>query len=218
MRKRLMPPTTSLPGILISMNLDIQDGRFLVSTARETIREYVVHHVRIDVPDDTDSRLREKAGVFVTINTHPSRRLRGCIGHPYPDSPLIEALIDSAVSACSRDPRFPDVKPDELDHLLVEVTVLSPPEVIKVARPADYVNQIEIGRHGLIVRKGPYQGLLLPQVAVEQSWEAEDFLSHTCHKAGLPMTAWIDEDTEVQRFEGFIFAEEEPGGRVVEKD
>jgi uncharacterized protein (TIGR00296 family) len=182
------------------------------------VEEYVLHMSPIEVPADAPDALREKAGVFVTLATYPDRDLRGCIGHPYADSPLLDALFDSAVSACSKDPRFQPVRKDELDGIVVEVTVLTPPQVVRVRKPSDLPKQVEVGRHGLIVRKGWYQGLLLPQVPVEQGWDAEEFLSQTCRKAGLPMTAWIDEDTEVSRFEGFIFGEEKPKGEVVRKD
>jgi uncharacterized protein (TIGR00296 family) len=200
------------------MQLDAQQGRFLVETARMVVEEYVLHMSPIEVPADAPDALREKAGVFVTLATYPDRDLRGCIGHPYADSPLLDALFDSAVSACSKDPRFQPVRKDELDGIVVEVTVLTPPQVVRVRKPSDLPKQVEVGRHGLIVRKGWYQGLLLPQVPVEQGWDAEEFLSQTCRKAGLPMTAWIDEDTEVSRFEGFIFGEEKPKGEVVRKD
>lgn len=209
--------TPSWKGTLIKMEIGAEDGDFLVRRAREAVEEYVRHRSRLAVPQGTPENLKEKAGVFVTLNTYPDEDLRGCIGHPYPDSPLIEALIDSAVSACSRDPRFPPVQERELDGIVVEVTVLTPPELIRVRKPSEYPKNIEVGRHGLIVRQGWYQGLLLPQVAVEQGWDAEEFLSQTCRKAGLPLTAWIDRETQVSRFEGIIFAEESPRGKVLRK-
>ncbi len=199
------------------MELSIDEGRFVVETARRAVEEYVLHRNRLAVPEGTPPKLREKAGVFVTLNTYPDGLLRGCIGHPYPDSPLIEALIDSAISACSRDPRFPPVRKSELDAITVEVTVLTPPETIRVKKPSEYLNQVQVGRHGLMVKKGWYQGLLLPQVATEEGWDAEEFLSQTCRKAGLPLTAWMDEDTQVMRFEGLIHAEEKPRGTIRRK-
>jgi len=199
------------------MEIGAEDGNFLVRTAREVVEEYVRHRSRLAVPADTPESLKEKAGVFVTLSTYPDEGLRGCIGHPYPDSPLIEALIDSAVSACSRDPRFPPVQDRELEGLVVEVTVLTPPEVIRVRKPSEYPKNIKVGKHGLIVRQGWYQGLLLPQVAVEQGWDAEEFLSQTCRKAGLPLTAWIDRETQISRFEGIVFAEESPRGKIQRK-
>ncbi len=199
------------------MEFEDEEGEFLVRTARSAVEEYVKYRNRIEPPGETPDKMRQKAGVFVTLNTYPDGMLRGCIGHPYPDSPLIDALIDSAISACSRDPRFPPVGREELDRISVEVTVLTPPEQIKVKKPSEYADKIELVKHGLIVKKGWYQGLLLPQVATEYGWDAEEFLSQTCHKAGLPLMAWLDEDTQVLRFEGIVFSEEKPKGRVVRK-
>jgi uncharacterized protein (TIGR00296 family) len=202
---------------MVTMELDEEKGRFLVRTARETIEEFVTHRSVLSIPDETPEDLKEKAGVFVTIKTHPDEDLRGCIGHPYPDSPLVEALIDSGVSACTKDPRFRPVKKDELRKITVEITVLTPPEAIQVKKPVEYAQHIEVGRHGLIVRKGWFQGLLLPQVPVEYGWDAEEFLSQTCRKAGLPLSAWIDKDTQISRFEGWIFGEETPKGKISRK-
>ncbi len=200
------------------MKLDMEQGEFLVRTARKAVEEYVLHMDSLTAPPETPTEVKEKAGVFVTLNTHPDGMLRGCIGHPYPSSTLIEALIDSAISACSRDPRFPPLKKEELGNVVVEVTVLTPPEVIRVKKPSDYAKMVEVGKHGLIVRKGWYQGLLLPQVAVEYEWDAEEFLSQTCRKAGLPLTAWIDSDTQISRFEGILFGEESPRGKITRRD
>jgi hypothetical protein len=136
--------------------------------------------------------------------------LRGCIGYPYPVFKLKDAIIDAAISAAVGDPRFPPVTKREFEDVTVELTVLSMPRVLK-ATPKELPTHVEIGRHGLIVKKGMYQGLLLPQVATEYNWSPEEFLCQTCWKAGLPQDAWLDEDTEVSTFEGQIFTEEERG-------
>lgn len=203
--------------VLVPMELSIEQGRFVVQTARRAVEEYVLHRNKLAAPPQTPDGLRGKGGVFVTLSTYPEGLLRGCIGHPYPDSLLIEALIDSAISACSHDPRFPPVSKDELEAITVEVTVLTPPEIIRVKKPSEYPKQVQVGRHGLMVKKGWYQGLLLPQVAAEEGWDAEEFLSQTCRKAGLPLTAWMDEDTKVMRFEGLIHAEDKPRGSIRRK-
>ncbi|HIE30775.1 MAG TPA: TIGR00296 family protein [Methanosarcinales archaeon] len=155
----------------------------------------------------------EKRGVFVTL--HKNHDLRGCIGYPEPAMALSDAISDSAVSAALRDPRFPAVRSDEIAHIVIEVTVLTPPAKIN-ANPQDLPKHIKIGKHGLIVRKGLYQGLLLPQVAEEWGFDAEEFLSQTCIKAGLFPDAWLT-GAEVFSFEGQIFTETEPGGEVVER-
>ncbi|MGB9927127.1 MAG: TIGR00296 family protein [Methanosarcina sp.] len=192
------------------------EGKAAVKLARKTIELFLSGEKYLK-PEELDFELTpvfgEKRGVFVTLTKNGL--LRGCIGHPFPDSTLEEAIIDSAVSASSRDPRFPPVGEDELDDIVVEVTILTQPEKID-APPKELPNRIEIGRHGLIVKQGYCQGLLLPQVAPENDMDAIDFLSHTCMKAGLSPDAWL-KGAEVSCFEGQIFKEEEPKGEVFEE-
>lgn len=192
------------------------EGRTAVKLARKTIESFLSEE-RLSEPQELGFKLspvfREKRGVFVTLTENGL--LRGCIGHPFPDSTLEEAIIDSAISAATRDPRFPPVGEDELDDIVVEVTVLTPPEKIN-APPKELPNRIEIGRHGLIVKQGYCQGLLLPQVAPENNMDSIDFLSHTCLKAGLSPDAWL-KGAEISCFEGQIFKEKEPQGEVFEE-
>ncbi len=156
---------------------------------------------------------RENRGAFVTL--HKNQDLRGCIGYPEPVMTLLDAITDSAVNAALRDPRFPPVQSDEITHIVIEVTVLTPPAKID-AKPQDLPKHVEIGKHGLIVKKGLYQGLLLPQVAEEWGFDAEEFLSQTCIKAGLSPDAWLA-GAEVFSFEGQIFTETAPDGEIVEQ-
>ncbi|RPJ79146.1 MAG: TIGR00296 family protein [Alphaproteobacteria bacterium] len=192
------------------------EGRNAVKLARKTIELFLSEN-RLPKPQDLGFELSqvfgEKRGVFVTLTEN--ELLRGCIGHPYPDSTLEDAITDSAISAATRDPRFPPVGKDELDDIVVEVTVLTPPERIN-APPKELPNLIEIGRHGLIVKQGYCQGLLLPQVAPEHNMDSIDFLGHTCLKAGLSPDAWL-RGAEVHCFEGQIFKEKEPQGEVFEE-
>ena len=197
--------------------MDVTDGEFLVRLARQAIFEYLASGVVIQPPKEVDARYREKRGVFVTLHTYPAGGLRGCIGFPEPVKPLAAAVIESAVSAATGDPRFPPLTLDELAATVIEVTVLTPPERVIVREPEDYLRQIEVGRHGLIIEKGVYRGLLLPQVPGEQGWTCEEFLAGLCMKAGLPSSAWKDSSTRLYRFEGVIFSETEPGGAVFEK-
>jgi len=165
-------------------------------------------------PRDLPSVFKEKRGVFVTL--HKDGDLRGCIGYPLPIMPLGKAIVDSAINACARDPRFPCVGPAELERIEVEVTILTPPEVY--AEPKKRLPElVVIGRDGLIVTRGSYSGLLLPQVAPEWGFDPLEFLSQTCVKAGLPPDAWLDEDTMVEHFQAQIFAEVAPGREVFEK-
>jgi len=159
---------------------------------------------------------REDRGVFVTLQTHRGRNLRGCIGFPEPIMPLGKAVMESALAAAFEDPRFPQVQEKELNGLVVEVSVLTKPELIKVNDPRDYPKEVVVGRDGLIVENGMFRGLLLPQVPVEWKWNVEEFLGHTCQKAGLPPDMWLDRKTRIYRFSAQIFGEKAPGGDVEE--
>jgi len=174
--------------------------------ARAAIETYLSEGVKIEAWEGLPAVFHDKRGVFVTLNKHGA--LRGCIGYPYPVFKLKDAIIDAAISAAVNDPRFPPVTKDELGAITIELTILTTPRVLKV-KPKELPKHIEVGKHGLIVKKGIYQGLLLPQVATEYNWTAEEFLCETCWKAGLPQDAWLEEGTEVSVFEGQIFKEEE---------
>ena len=191
-----------------------EEGEKAVKFAREVVDRYVKGEKIED--RDLGKKFREKSGAFVTILTYPGRDLRGCIGIPEPIYDLKTSIIESAKSA-TRDPRFPPLTREELPNIIIEVTILTPPRLIEVKSPKEYLEKIKIGRDGLIVEKGFYRGLLLPQVPVEWKWDVEEFLSQTCIKAGLPPDAWIDEDTKVYSFQGQIFAEREPYGEVEER-
>lgn len=183
--------------------LNEDDGKYLLSIAKDAVETYLKENRIIDTPSDCPDYLKEEFGVFVTLNKYND--LRGCIGYPEPTYPLIDAVISSAISAATRDPRFPEVDERELDSLDYEITVLSKPELIEVEKPIDYLDNIVIGEDGLIVERGFYRGLLLPQVAPEHNMDKEEFLSHTCLKAGLRQDAWLDEDIKVYKFQGQIF-------------
>lgn len=195
----------------------LEDGAFLIKLARETIEKLLREEGPISLPEDAPEKLTEKAGVFVTLETYPEHDLRGCIGYPEPSLPLAEATCKAAVSAACEDPRFPPLLEGELEHTILEVTVLTPPVLIEVASPKEYKDNIEIGRDGLIIEKGFNRGLLLPQVPVDQNWSREDFLSYACMKAGLMADCWLDGDTKVYKFSGIVFTEIEPNGEVKER-
>ncbi|MFW9957825.1 MAG: TIGR00296 family protein [Candidatus Odinarchaeota archaeon] len=193
------------------------DGIFLVKLARQTVDDFVVKKIKQEVPDDVPEPLTAKSGVFVTLNsiTGGHVTLRGCIGRPYPTQPLVEATIDSAVDSAVNDPRFPPVKPKELDNILVELSVLTPPTRLEYSNPLELLNLVKVGRDGLIAVRGMWRGLLLPQVPVEWQWDTKQFLEHTCNKAGLPVNAWKDPKTEFMSFQAEIFGEETPRGSIL---
>ena len=194
--------------------LSLKDGKFLVTLARRTIENNLRGEKNPPVPK-VRAELRKRCGVFVTLTKRG--KLRGCIGHPLPTSPLVEAVMDSAVSSAVRDPRFPPMAPDELPDIQIGVSVLTPPELIKAKDPREYPKHVKVGKHGLIVECAGYAGLLLPQVPIEWGWDAEEFLSQTCMKAGLTPDCWLREDARLSRFSAQIFAEEGPSGPIRER-
>lgn len=192
------------------MKLSHEEGTMAIRLARKAIEEYLGKNKVIS--ERYAGVFSEKRGVFTTLIKNND--LRGCIGFPFPIKRLDEAIIESAISAAVDDPRFEPVRLSEMDEITVEITILTEPEKI-TAKPEDLPKFVEIGKHGLMVRKGLFSGLLLPQVAVEFGFDAEEFLSQTCMKAGLPPDCWLA-GAEVYRFEGQIFKEVEPRGKVVE--
>jgi uncharacterized protein len=203
----------------MTFQLTLEEGKFLVNLARQTVTEYLKDGKVLQVPEDVSSKLMEPCGVFVTLNrvNKEKKMLRGCIGLPYPTTPLVRAVIEAAISAATRDPRFPQVALEELDQIVFEVSVLTPPELVTVEKTSDYPSKIEIGRDGLIMERGYYKGLLLPQVPVEWKWNPEEFLCQTAMKAGLSPDAWLLTDTKIYKFQAIIFEEASPKGRIEQK-
>ena len=165
-------------------------------------------------PKKVPESLKVKRGVFVTLEKYPSKMLRGCIGYVEPVKPLYKAVIDAAVNAAFRDPRFKELRKDELDRITIELSVLTLPEELK-GNPRDYPLKIKTGVHGLIIEFGLIKGLLLPQVAVEWGVNAVQFLEMTCEKAGLPRGSWTDPRVKVYTFRAELFKEEKPNGKIV---
>jgi uncharacterized protein (TIGR00296 family) len=194
-----------------------EDGIFLVNLARKTVDDIVTTKRKMEVPEETPAHLRNKSGVFVTLNSVSQNQvnLRGCIGRPYPSFPLVEATIDSAVDSAVNDPRFPAVTPRELDSIIVDLSVLTPPERIEYTKPEELLELVKVGRDGLIASRGGFRGLLLPQVPVDWKWNTKEFLEHTCNKAGLSVDMWKDPETEFMSFQAEIFGEENPRGNIV---
>ena len=189
-----------------------EDGKDLVKMARSVVSAHIINNNKVS--DQTfKEKFSFKAGVFVTINDKSG--LRGCIGFPLAAKKLSDALTDAAISASTHDPRLPSITKNEIDDLVFEVTVLSDTEEITTSSPDEIINEIKIGRDGLIIEKNFQSGLLLPQVPVEYNWNVKDFLDHTCHKAGLPNDAWKDKTTKIYKFQGVIFREVLPNGEII---
>jgi len=202
------------------MSKDIQlsdsDGVFLVKTARKAVTEFLSNGNRIKLESDIEEKFSFNSGVFVTLNNPDG--LRGCIGFPMPEKRLSHAIVEGAIAAATEDPRFPSVKTNELNDIVFEVTVLTPPVEIDVSDPMEYLEKIKVGRDGLIIRHSFSSGLLLPQVPVEYGWDVEEFLQHTCEKAGLARDTWKNESVKIEKFEGIIFKEETPNGAIVREE
>lgn len=199
----------------MNFELTIDEGEYLVKLARKAIENFISKEETIE-PSDVTEKFRKHCGVFVTLNkiSGKSHKLRGCIGFPYPVKPLVEATTDAAISAALRDPRFNPVYYDEMSSILVEVSVLTPPEPIHVEKRESLPGLIKIGQDGLIINSKTKKGLLLPQVPIDWGWDAEEFLTQTCLKAWLPPDAWLLPDTEVSKFTAIIFGEETPRGKI----
>jgi len=202
------------------MSKDIQlsdsDGVFLVKTARRAVTEFLSNGNRMKLESELEEKFSFNSGVFVTLNNPDG--LRGCIGFPMPEKKLAHAIIEGAIAAATEDPRFPSVKINELNDIVFEVTVLTPPVEIDVSDPMEYLKKIKVGRDGLIIRHSFSSGLLLPQVPVEYNWNVEEFLQHTCEKAGLSRDTWKNESVKIEKFEGIIFKEETPNGTIVREE
>jgi uncharacterized protein (TIGR00296 family) len=198
----------------------LEEGAFLVRLARRAVEEYLTRGVIIEPPADTPERLlKDPYGVFTTVEKLAGGKLelRGCIGYPEGYRNVAYATIYSAIAACCQDPRFPAMTSDELDDVVFEVSVLSPLRQLP-PNPKEYLKSVEVGRHGIVIKRGFYSGLLLPQVPVEECWDSEEFLSNGCLKAWLHADCWLDERTKVYVFEAQLFKEKAPRGEIYERD
>lgn len=178
--------------------LNKKSQEVLLGIARKTLEEYVT---RESIPrfDVKDKELLEKRGAFVTLKKRGE--LRGCIGYIQPLLPLYKAVVDMTVAAASKDMRFIPVHKGELRDIKIEISVLTP------LRRITRLEEIEVGRHGIYIKKGDNSGLLLPQVATEYNWDREEFLRQTCIKAGLYRNAWKDKKTEIYTFTAQVISE-----------
>jgi AmmeMemoRadiSam system protein A len=182
------------------LDLTPDHRKTLLGIARKSIAAVLDGRASEWNADDLDETLCQPAGAFVTLRTKDGE-LRGCIGSIRATELLYKAIVSSAISAAFRDPRFEPLQPGELELLDIEISVLGPIE------PVTDFEEIVVGRDGLIISRGRYAGLLLPQVATEYGWDRETFLDQTCLKAGLPRGAWRAEDCRVEKFSAIVFGE-----------
>ncbi len=180
-------------------DLDKDQQRFLLKLARDSIKHYLEKGEHLDVEAEKGV-LKEYRGAFVTIKHN--HQLRGCIGYPTPSYPLYKTIIEAAIMAAAKDPRFHPVDEEEFPDIDIEISVLSVPKKIKDT------SKIEVGKHGIIISKGYHSGLLLPQVPTEYGWDLETYLRHGCLKAGLEEDAW-KKGADIEIFTAQVFSEKD---------
>lgn len=195
------------------------EGKRAVEVAREVAEAETED--RIVEPELPERFSSARQGAFVTIDEYPSGVLRGCIGYPVPPFDLARTLRLSARGAC-HDPRFPPLRRSQADRCTFEISILTEPERITYSTVPELKSQIEIGRDGLIVRYVrnaglSNSGLLLPQVAVEQEWDIDEYLKYICRKAGLQEDSWQSCALEFEKFQAEVFGETSPRGEIVRK-
>jgi len=178
--------------------LTASEQKELLKIARNTIVSYVTNG-KVPPVETLSDGLNLESGCFVTIKQ--KGELRGCIGNFVSDKPLYKLVQEMAVSAATRDPRFYPMKAHDLDDFELDISVLSP------LKMASSVEEIQVGTHGIYIVKGSYRGVLLPQVATEYGWTRDEFLRHTCIKAGLPENAWQGE-CDIFIFSALVFGEQ----------
>lgn len=181
------------------VSLNDEQRKTLLRIARQSIAAVLDGRSHDWKAEDVDETLRQPAGAFVTLTRDGD--LRGCIGSIRAVEPLYKAVASSAISAAFRDPRFQPLAPGELEQLELEISVMGPIEQVT------NIEEIVVGRDGLIISRGHHAGLLLPQVATEYGWDRQTFLEHTCRKAGLPPDAWRAQDCRIEKFSAFVFGE-----------
>ncbi|MFW9983280.1 MAG: TIGR00296 family protein [Candidatus Odinarchaeota archaeon] len=214
----------------MSRLLTLEEGIMLTKFARLTIETYIRNNKQLDIPTTNSESLHENRGVFVTLKKRQGEEvdkwmLRGCIGRlpPGPISraepvPLLEATRQAALSSALDDPRFPPVQEEELESILVEVSVLTIPKELEVHDRKKLAEHITVGKDGLIIEgRGWHRGLLLPQVAPEQGWNALQFLQGCCQKAGLPPDSYLKSEVRIYKFQAQIFSETSVSGEIIER-
>ena len=180
------------------MDLSTADKQLLLQVARDSIAAPLTGKAAAP-PATASPVVEEPRGAFVSL--HRRGQLRGCIGCIVPVKPLLQTVKEMAPAAAFQDPRFRPLQAEELADLEIEISVLSPLQLIK------RTDEIEVGKHGLYIVKGSNRGLLLPQVATQYRWDRQSFLEHTCNKAGLPGDAWKDPGTQIFIFRAEIFTD-----------
>ena len=193
--------------------LTVNHGKELIFLARQAILSKL-NNKDFSIPKNYREKYSLQAGCFVTLKK--MNELRGCMGFPESGMQLAEAVKEAATKAAFNDPRFPPLDTPEFNMISIEVSVLTPPKIILVRNPEEYLREVVVGRDGIIIKGVWEYGLLLPQVAIEYRWDAKTFLENACLKAGLQPDAWYDfNKCVVYKFQSQVFSEVSPKGEVV---
>ncbi len=187
-----------MPEMDNASELDEKSQNELLAITRKSLESTIRKGVGYE-PEDANPALRVKRGMFVTLNKN--EQLRGCMGHFEPDTPIFKLAASQVIVSATRDPRFPPVRPEELDSIHIEISVLSQPA------PASSYKDIEIGKHGVILECGWNASTFLPQVAPEQGWNRDEMLSHLAMKAGLPPDGWKRDNCKFLLYTAQVFGE-----------
>jgi uncharacterized protein len=194
--------------------ISIQEGTELVRLARTSVEAYIKNKKIFSIEKNSN----KKAGVFVTLyyinKTNDEKNLRGCIGSVFPTQNIYHSVIAAAINAATEDPRFIAINEKELDDVIFEVSVLTKPSLIRLDNTDASLSKIVIGRDGLMLESRYGWGLFLPQVPVEQKWNARDYLSNLCYKTGAPSEAWLLPDSKLYTFCSLIFREKLPNREI----
>ena len=193
--------------------LTLKEGEKLIQIARQELEAYFKNQ---EIEKWDVSGFNKKLGVFVSLHSYPDKKLRGCIGFPIAQMPLWESVREAAKAAAFEDPRFLPLTKEELSSIVIEISVLTKPSQIKKKKSEDIAKEVEIGKDGLILEHSGYSGLLLPQVPVEQKWDAEHFLQELGMKAGVSPQTWKNPSCRIYKFQAQIFSEKTPKGEITE--
>ena len=195
----ILKPFLNQEKIIMNEIISKSSKIILLQVARKSLENYLKNKREKSFKVSSSDLLQYRA-VFVTLWEKNTGQLRGCIGHSEARYPLIKAVADTVISSASEDPRFNSLTEDELKNILIEINVLSK---FKRILP----NEIEIGKHGLMLCKGSYSSLFLPDVPISQGWDIKNYLEQLSLKAGLNIAAWKDQETEIHSFESESWAE-----------
>jgi hypothetical protein len=198
------------------MDLSLDDGSFLVKHVRQSIEAHFQGGIP-EIPTPMLDLMTKKLPVFVSLNVHTNKALRGSAGYTDSIMPLKNSLPEVALSAAFTDRRFPPLRKGELKTTDIEVSILTEPQLIVVQKPDEYPTQVIVGRDGIIVEKDGKKGVLLPQTPTEFKWNPKSALSHAAMAVGLSPETWLDPAAKVYRFQAQVFTEDAPNGKIIER-